>query len=295
MKDLVSVVIPTFNRAHVLEKCIDSVLNQSYTNFEIILVDDGSTDNTKNVIARYKDRITVIYQKNSGVSKARNVGVAKAKGKYIAFLDSDDTWHMDKLKIQLKRFENNNDIALMSCNATLIDILGNKRQLYDNSLPEFSTFDFFDMYRHPYLGIPNVVILKNVFVEMKGFNENLKTAEDIDLFLRIALKYKVGLVNNILTQIHVSNDSISAGMDSYIDNIFVLEELKKKNESLFIGKDKLVKQVMSRLYIDYSRSLLWSRRYSDATNKLIIALKYQLKMITFILLIKSFVYRWIKA
>ncbi len=293
MKNLVSVIIPTFNRAHVLGKCIDSVLNQSYQNLEVIIIDDGSTDNTKSVLSHYKDHIKVIYQNNSGVSSARNAGVANANGKYIAFLDSDDSWHKDKLKIQLEKFENNN-IALMACNAELVDITGNRTIIYDDSIPEFSILDFFDIYCHPYLGIPNVVLLKDVFNEMNGFNEELKTAEDIDLFLRVALKYNVGLVNNILTEIHVSNDSISAGMDSYIDNIFVLEELQRKNRFKFNGKEQLVNKVMSKLYNEYARSLLWSRQYSDATNKLFVSLKYKFKLITVILLLKSYIYRWIK-
>lgn len=293
MKNLVSVIIPTFNRAHVLGKCIDSVLNQSYQNLEVIIIDDGSTDNTKSVLSHYKDHIKVIYQNNSGVSSARNAGVANANGKYIAFLDSDDSWHKDKLKIQLEKFENNN-IALMACNAELVDITGNKTILYDDSIPEFSILEFFDVYCHPYLGIPNVVLLKDVFDEMNGFNEELKTAEDIDLFLRVALKYNVGLVNNILTEIHVSNDSISAGMDSYIDNIFVLEQLQSNNRLKFKGKEQLVNKVMSKLYNEYARSLLWSRQYSDATNKLFVSLKYKFKLITVILLLKSYIYRWIK-
>ena len=293
MKNLVSVIIPTFNRAHVLGKCIDSVLNQSYQNLEVIIIDDGSTDNTKSVLSHYKDHIKVIYQNNSGVSSARNTGVANANGKYIAFLDSDDSWHKDKLKIQLEKFENNN-IALMACNAELVDITGNKTILYDDSIPEFSILEFFDVYCHPYLGIPNVVLLKDVFDEMNGFNEELKTAEDIDLFLRVALKYNVGLVNNILTEIHVSNDSISAGMDSYIDNIFVLEQLQSNNRLKFKGKEQLVNKVMSKLYNEYARSLLWSRQYSDATNKLFVSLKYKFKLITVILLLKSYIYRWIK-
>ena len=99
---LVSVIIPTYNRATLVSRAIKSVFNQTYTNYEIIVVDDGSTDNTQAVLKDYSDRIKYIYQENAGVSAARNRGIKEAKGKWVAFLDSDDIWMPAKLSRQVE-------------------------------------------------------------------------------------------------------------------------------------------------------------------------------------------------
>jgi len=98
----ISVIIPTYNRDEFVTKAVDSVLSQSYTSYELIVVDDGSTDNTREVLKPYMDRISYIYQENAGVSAARNAGIMAASGRWIAFLDSDDTWMPDKLARQIQ-------------------------------------------------------------------------------------------------------------------------------------------------------------------------------------------------
>ena len=102
----VSVIIPTYNRKQTLKRAIQSVYIQSLPPFEIIVVDDGSKDGTKEWVKKKYPNIKYIYQKNSGVSSARNKGIKTAQGKYISFLDSDDTWHKDKLKICLRSLDN---------------------------------------------------------------------------------------------------------------------------------------------------------------------------------------------
>ena len=107
--DLISVIIPTYNRAHLIKRSAQSVLNQTYKNLELIIVDDGSTDNTKEVIDSLNDeRIVYVKQENHGVSSARNTGINVANGKYIAFQDSDDIWHSDKLEKQINTLKQNN-------------------------------------------------------------------------------------------------------------------------------------------------------------------------------------------
>jgi len=103
-RPLVSVVIPTFNRAWAVERAVDSVLEQDYRPFELIIVDDGSTDQTSDILARYGDQLTVVCQENRGVSAARNSGIVRAKGDLIAFLDSDDYWKPQKLTVQVDFF-----------------------------------------------------------------------------------------------------------------------------------------------------------------------------------------------
>jgi len=109
---LVSVIIPTFNRAWAVGRAIDSVLEQDYRPFELIVVDDGSTDQTAEILARYGDQLTVVCRENRGVSAARNAGVARAQGDLIAFLDSDDFWRPQKLTVQVDFFTSRPDALI---------------------------------------------------------------------------------------------------------------------------------------------------------------------------------------
>src|SRR5690349_3602213 len=97
----VSVIIPTYNRAQFIARAVDSVLEQTYKDFEIIVIDDGSSDNTQEILKAYEGKIRYVYQQNKGISAARNRGIQEAKGEYIAFLDSDDVWKPEKLSVQV--------------------------------------------------------------------------------------------------------------------------------------------------------------------------------------------------
>ena len=115
----VSVIIPTYNRAEYVTHAIDSVLAQTYTDYEIIVVDDGSADNTKDVLLPYMDRIRYIYQENAGLSAARNTGIKAAKGDWIAFLDSDDEWLPGKLAVQMRAVERHPQLVAHLINVNL--------------------------------------------------------------------------------------------------------------------------------------------------------------------------------
>ena len=107
---IVSVIIPTYNRAKYITSAIDSVLSQTYNNIEIIVVDDGSNDSTREVLYRYGNKIRYVYQENLGVSAARNRGIELSKGEWIAFLDSDDVWFPKKLSVQMEHISERPEI-----------------------------------------------------------------------------------------------------------------------------------------------------------------------------------------
>ena len=117
----ISVIIPTYNYANYVRDAVESVLNQSYKEFEIIVVDDGSTDGTKKVLEPLKNRIRYIYQENRGLPSAYNTGIKASKGEYIAFLDSDDLWLPEKLKLQKKYFDDNPAVGMVICNGYLFN------------------------------------------------------------------------------------------------------------------------------------------------------------------------------
>ena len=115
-KNFVSIIIPCYNSQQFIRRAINSVLKQSYRNFEIIAVNDGSKDSTSSILDEFKKKIKIIHIKNSGPSVARNIGIRKSKGELISFLDSDDYWHKDKLKIQVNFMNKYEDIKIVTSN-----------------------------------------------------------------------------------------------------------------------------------------------------------------------------------
>jgi len=287
---IISVILPTYNRGNVISRAIESVLCQTYKNIELIIIDDGSFDNTEEVISKYKDDIKYIKQDNAGASSARNNGIRQSQGEYIAFLDSDDQWECNKLQLQYEFFASN-DVALVSTDSKTYFEDGSLKKISTRKLVNKSIKSFEDVFMHPYLGTPTVMVKKSVILDEGGFDETLRTAEDIDLFLRISSHNKIGYINKKLVNIYLSSDGLSTGLDSYEDNIKVLNKTLDNNSSYFNDKRNVVNEVMSKLYVSYSRELLWNGNPEEARKQLIKSMKYKLSIECFILLLKTFLKR----
>lgn len=180
---LVSVIVPTRNRAAYLSFALDSVLNQTYPNVEIIVIDDGSTDATTDVLDSYGDRITVIRLSGNGVSAARNHGFRRARGEYIQFLDDDDTLDHRKIEIQIRLLERRKDVDVAYCGYDHIDRLGN---LIDR-IPAPHSVGVADLVSSNQLRTHMLLIRRSCLDTVGGFDETLQASEDWDLWLRIAL------------------------------------------------------------------------------------------------------------
>ena len=120
----VTIIIPAYNAAPFIERAINSVLSQTYTDYEIVIIDDGSTDNTKETLLKYQNRIKYIYQENQGVAIARNTAILNTSSEFLAFLDSDDEWLPKKLELQMRLMKNNKDIDLVHTNDICISEQG---------------------------------------------------------------------------------------------------------------------------------------------------------------------------
>ena len=185
----ISVIIPTYNRRHTLERAIDSVLSQTFKPFEIIIVDDGSEDGTRNWVQEAYPSIKYIYQSNNGVSSARNKGIISSRGSWIALLDSDDEWMPEKLEDQVI-FINENPGSLF-CHTNEIWIRNGVRV---NQLKKHKKYggDIFkyclDMCR---ISPSSSLIKKEVFEDVGLFDESLTVCEDYDLWLRITANYTI--------------------------------------------------------------------------------------------------------
>jgi len=191
----ISVIIPTYNRLELLKRSIDSIFNQTYKDFELIVVDDGSTDKTKEFCLN-DNRIIYLHQENQGVSAARNSGIKISKGEWITFLDSDDEWLPNKLEKQMEYAKNNPNIKIIHSNEIWIrngvrvnEKFKHKKMggwIYKNSLPLC-------------LISPSVVIIKKELLDEVGvFDTSFTYAEDYDLWLRITPYYEIGFIEDSL-------------------------------------------------------------------------------------------------
>ncbi len=189
---MVSVVIPTHNRGWIIREAIDSVLGQDFKAFEIIVVDDGSTDNTQDVLSSCRDRIKVIKQENRGVSAARNEGIISSSGTYIAFLDSDDLWLPGKLETQCEFFRKTPNALI--CQTEEIWVRNGKRVNPGKRHKKVSGF-FFDKSLELCMVSPSAVMIRRDLFDMCGlFDETLPACEDYDMWLRINCRHPIHLI-----------------------------------------------------------------------------------------------------
>lgn len=212
----ISVIIPTYNRCWILKEALESVLSQEYKDFEIIVVDDGSNDATAALLSSYGDRITTIYQDNSGVSAARNAGILMAKGNYIAFLDSDDTWLPQKLSCQIDFFRSHPEAAI--CQTDEIWIRNGVRVNPKNRHKKPSGMIFEPSLQLCLVSPSAVMIQKSLFDEVGLFNEAFPACEDYDLWLRIGLYYPIYLIDRQMVVKRGGHDdqlSRNPGLDQY--------------------------------------------------------------------------------
>ena len=187
----VSCIIPTYNRYEYLKRAIDSINQGIKIPNEIIIIDDGSNDDTKNIIKDY-DNISYYYMDNSGVSKARNIGIKKSKYDWICFLDSDDVWEKDKLNNQINFHINNQDILISQSNEKWIR--NNNQVIPPQKYKKYKGNIFKEAIKETIVSMSSLMVHKKVFECIGHFDENLAVCEDYDLTLRMARKYSFGLI-----------------------------------------------------------------------------------------------------
>lgn len=216
MTSLVSVIIPTYNRARAMCDAVDSVLAQTFTGFELIVVNDGSTDDTAEALASYGDCIHFINQPNRGVSAARNTGIVASRGELIAFLDSDDAWLPHKLQAQVDFFAANP--AVMWQQTEEIWIRNGKRVNPKKRHQKLQGRIFMESLELCLISPSAVMLRRKVLDEFGLFDESLPACEDYDLWLRILTKYPVYLDRDygiIKNGGHADQLSRQPGLDVY--------------------------------------------------------------------------------
>lgn len=243
-----SVIIPTYNRLPFLKEAVQSVLDQTYRNFELILVDDGSTDGTKEFAGKLETGIKYIYKKNGGPSSARNRGIREAKGRFITFLDSDDLWHKDKLKIEID-FMNSHPEAMVC----YTDEIWIRRGVRVNPRKKHQKYSGWIFERCLPLCIvsPSSVLMKREFFKEVGyFDENFPVCEDYDLWLRASLRFPFHFIpQKLIIKRGGYPDQLSAqwGSDRY--RVQALLKLLEKENLNPAQRQLVVKQLIKKCRI----------------------------------------------
>ncbi len=205
----VSVIIPVHNRYHSVKEAIDSVLSQTFTDYELIVVDDGSADDTPRVAGEYADRIRYIRQENRGVSAARNAGVAASSAPWLAFLDSDDLWLPGKLERQARFIRENPDVSIHQTDETWIR-RGRRVNPRERHLKREGHI-FIDSLALCLISPSAAVMSRECFDRYGPFDEDLPACEDYDLWLRVTAREPVGLAPERLVMRHGGHaDQLSA-------------------------------------------------------------------------------------
>lgn len=263
---LVSIIVPCYNRGHLIGQCIDNLLLQTYNNIEIIIVDDGSQDNTEEIVSLYNDsRIKYYrYSPNKGACFARNYGIKKARGKYIAFQDSDDIWECDKIENQLSYLiQTDSDLVFCSMERISLDKKNSfiypirgfnneenalKQLLYDNRI---ST---------------QTILIKKEVADFVKFDVSFKKFQDWDFALHVAKSnYKISFLSKTLVKSVVQNDSIT----SLISGGKAYEHIYEKYEKYYLLNPEAHAQIL--------KNMAWAYR----KNSRIKALKYWKKSLKY--------------
>lgn len=271
IKPCFTVVIPTYNRKEILYKALDSVLNQSFTDFEVIIVDNGSTDSTEEwICTNYEDqRIRYIYQKASGTpASPRNNGIINAIGKWVCFLDSDDLWNFNKLEIVNKMIKRYKDTDVFCHNEALV-IMGQESDKILKYGPYTNNF-YKELLIEGNKLSPSATCVRRSFLinNQLLFNESSKyvIVEDYDLWLRLAnKKAKFNFINVCLGKYIIDDNNLSSNTAILKDNtMFMLREHVYHVQNFDKNKDRLWKKVTFRLEMQDIKSDFKRGNYSMA-------------------------------
>jgi glycosyltransferase involved in cell wall biosynthesis len=219
---LVTAIIPTYNRKEYLENAIQSVANQSYSNIEILVIDDGSHSNYAQSVCDKFSNCYYLYKENGGLSSARNYGINLAKGEYVAFLDDDDFWESSKIEKQVKVLLGNPSIDCVHSSAAVVDENGRPTGEFigaaQNKVHKRSGYVFWNALGTWVVKSPTPLIRKTVFQSDLLFDESIKVGEDVDFYQRMFYRHKVYYINEPLAFYREYNNSarLSVQRENYI-------------------------------------------------------------------------------
>jgi glycosyltransferase involved in cell wall biosynthesis len=284
----VSIIMPTHNRCDLLKNAIDSILNQTYKNYEIIIVDDASTDNTEEYINSLNlDKLVYIKNKESkGASKSRSIGIRNATGQFIAFLDDDDEWLPTKLEEQVKKFSNNDNLGLVY---TGVKLVFKDQNLSYNTLPNLSGYVYKEMLMRNHIGVtPAVMLRKEVLEDVGLFDSNYPAREEYDLWIRVSEKWKIDYIKEplLISYGRINLDRISSDVNNYKKAIDIMNQ-KYKNDILELTLEEQKIRIANQYFFLGSQAIKVNNS-SLARKYFINSIKEKFSVKTFLAVLASF-------
>lgn len=274
----VSVVIPTYNAAAMVEEAIRSVLAQTYGDLEIIVIDDGSTDNTEEVMRRFGEQVRYFKQENQGVSAARNFGIKQARGEYIAFLDSDDLWLPEKLAEEVPWLERDPQLGLVYCDWAVISGQEVLHASYLESLPGSSGYVFDELVQSGFILTSGVVVRRACLDDVGDFDKSLAIAQDYDLWLRISYTWKVQLVAKGLFTKRNLDGSLSSNLSkTALERIALYEKTLRTLPGMKARSRRLLRQQLALNHWDVGYERFDGLRFQEARKSFLASLLHDWK------------------
>ncbi len=281
----VSVIIPSYNSAQFLNRTLSSVLDQTEQDFEILIIDDGSDDNTAQVLGMWSQRDERIRtfqlsENSGGAAKPKNLGLSHARGEYIAVLDADDEWMPTKLEKQLQLFEDGPDLGFVGCNALIVESDGT-----ENKTRLVQTLDVLGrILQSDYIGTgSSIMYQREVFDAVGGFDEVLRSGQDWDMRIRLAQKFSFAFVDGPpLVRYHQHEGNISKmNIDSRDKDLMYIE---RKHKELYLSRPKVYSR---KLRFDGTRYML-AGATGKARTAFVRSLRYDpLNLLTYVYLVLS--------
>ena len=290
---MISIVIPLYNKEKQIQKTLKSVLLQTYQDFEIVIVNDGSTDSSVQHVLEVKDkRIRLFHQENAGVSAARNKGIKKSKGDLIAFLDADDEWDPEYLQTQINLIQKYPQCHEYACNYVIKDMQGSITKTIINNLP-FKNNDgyltnYFEVASHsnPPLWTSTIVVRKSAIEDVGGFPIGIKSGEDLITWAKLAIKYQIAYNKKALASFLFDKTNFNIDQQSRKpeNNDFIGQEL----QNLYINHPAIkgLKEYIALWHKMRSRIFLEKGFHFLAFKEALISAKFHLtyKIIVFMLM-----------
>jgi len=270
---IVSVVIPAFNSAKYLPDALESVIDQNCRDVEIIVVDDGSTDDTRKILEEHPSRPTYLYQQNGGPSKARNLGIRASKAKYIAFLDADDIWLPHKLDYQLELIESDPRLGLVFSDVKFFDgeppmdgSYWKQRGCYDEMIAESRMIQnaFAKLMKINYIMPSSALVKRECFDKSGLFDESLRYVEDKDMWLRISRHYPMACIPQPLVKRRVHGYSPKQVVSVQESIIHVVKKIEQAYPEDITREGVNTKKILSPLYYKLGRIYLDTDDFAQA-------------------------------
>jgi glycosyltransferase involved in cell wall biosynthesis len=272
---MVSVVIPTYNSGAFLREAIQSVLSQTYVDFEVVVVDDGSTDNTESVVHSFGDQVRYVKQQNQGAGAARNQGIKRSQGEYVAFLDADDLWLPGKLREQIPLLDRDPELGLVYSDWAVVPEQGEVQPSYLRNQPAAAGYVFDELVQCGFILTSGAIVRRSCLDDVGSFDETLSIAQDYDLWLRICYRWKIALVDKPLVIKRNRDGNLSSNLTkTAVERIVLFEKALKEFPDMPPRSRRLVRHQVALNYWDVGYHYFEGMFLAEARKNFMYSLSY---------------------